>query len=101
MLKIILFFLVIYIIGNVISKTKFPKRKSWMKILWLVPYFIGLFVISKYGPEMLGGNGMFEFWPTILWTLLLSIIILLYSIKSSQDIDEIKFAAKEIDELQV
>jgi len=44
---------------------------------------------------------MFGFWTTILWTLLLSIIILIYSIKSSQDIDEIKFAAKEIDDLQV
>ena len=101
MLKIILFFLVIYIIGNFISSSKFPARKSWMKILWLVPYFLGLLVISKYGPQMLGGNGMFGFWTTILWTLLLRIIILIYSIKSSQDIDEIKFAAKEIDDLQV
>ena len=101
MLNIIIFFLVICIIQIVFSKSKTLKRKDFIGVLWLAPYFIGLFIISKYGPNVLDGSGMFGFWTTILWTLVLSIIILFFAVKSSQNSEEIKLAANEIDQLQV
>ena len=100
MMSLLLIFFILYLFWQYVIKRIRTEDMGWQFVWWVIPYFTGLWLISHYGPKMLGGNGHLTFFGGILCTLVLSIITLFFSLRSGVPKSEFTANVKYINSLQ-
>ncbi|MCE5394529.1 MAG: APC family permease [Acidithiobacillus sp.] len=50
-------------------------------ITWIFPYFLGLWVLSYFGPKVLGGTGDIGFYWSMLWVAILALFSMVWALK--------------------
>ena len=65
-------------------------RYEWQGAAWLVPYFGGIWVISRYSAHDLGGNGSLSFSSTMLISMVFSLFVFVLAMKTSRSDAQIK-----------
>ncbi|MGH8128045.1 MAG: APC family permease [Gammaproteobacteria bacterium] len=74
-----------YIIKCMLSSNGAPHKLDWEHAWWLIPYFVGMWLISYFGPGgKMGGTGAYGFF-TGMWILIgFSIVILVLAVLTAQ-----------------
>ncbi len=61
---------------------RIPGEKSgFYHITWIFPYFGGLWLLSYFGPGVLGGTGDIPFYWSMLWVALLAMLSMAWALK--------------------
>jgi len=82
MFSLILVFFVIYLLWEYFVRHVATEAFGWAYTWWLIPYFVGMWVISRLGPVNMGGDGIFSFWESLGMIALLSALIIAFALKS-------------------
>ncbi len=82
MFLLIMIFFFIYMFWQYFVAKVSTETVGWSFVWWVIPYFIGMWVISFYGPTILGGKGSISFGLSMLYIFILSIIILAFALRS-------------------
>jgi amino acid transporter len=72
--------LIVYGILRLI-RGKNSGMSGFYNITWIIPYFIGLWLLSYFGPKVLGGSGDVSFFWSMLWVALLAIVSMIWALK--------------------
>ncbi len=97
---LLLAFFVIYVLWAYFIKKVATETFGWPFIWWLCPYFLGLWLFSRFGPVSLGGSGAMSFGYSMLGLFLFSLLILAFAIKSGVPKDELVGRAQYMASLQ-
>ncbi len=54
---------------------------GFYNISWIFPYFIGLWVLSYFGPKVLGGIGDIGFFWSMLWVTILALFSMFWALR--------------------
>ncbi|MBK2123866.1 APC family permease [Fangia hongkongensis] len=100
MFSLILILFILFLFWQYFIKRVQTEIFGWAHMWWTIPYFLGLWLISKYSPTMLGGSGGLSFGMAMLLTLILSGLILAFALRSSVDDEKMSQTAEYIDNLQ-
>lgn len=73
--------LIIYGIVHLIRGKTDDKPLGFKHITWIFPYFIGLWVLSWFGPKVLGGTGDIPFYLSMVLVAILAIICMIWALK--------------------
>ncbi|MBU6509190.1 MAG: APC family permease [Gammaproteobacteria bacterium] len=97
--SLVALYVVIYLIWFVI-KRKPLSQLGWQQAWWLLPYFIGMWLISWFGPAGdMGGIGLLGFF-TGMWILVVfSLVILWLALLCGQRADAAQRVADQIKDL--
>lgn len=92
----------LYVIFFYLSGSSKHRAFGWREGWWLVPYFIGLWVLLYLGPSRMGGHGELHFGWSVLAGAVFSLVILWLALSTglSQETTEIylqEIASKETD----
>lgn len=72
--------LIIYGIVALI-RGKSSDMSGFYHISWIFPYFIGLWLLSYFGPKVLGGTGDIPFFWSMLLVAVLALISMVWALK--------------------
>ncbi|MBU6421572.1 MAG: APC family permease [Gammaproteobacteria bacterium] len=97
--SLVALYVVIYLIWFAI-KRKPLSQLGWQQAWWLLPYFIGMWLISWFGPGGdMGGIGLFGFF-TGMWILVIfSLVILWFALLCGQSSQAAQQVADQIKDL--
>jgi amino acid transporter len=84
------FGLVLLIIGHIVNPSELTPSLDWRGGSWLLPYFIGLAVLSYIGPEDFGGIGVIPFGWDVLLVAAFSIAIYYYAMSVRLTTEEVR-----------
>ena len=92
-------YVIVYLIWYFIKRRPLAQL-GWQQAWWLLPYFIGMWLISWFGPGGdMGGIGLFGFF-TGMWILVIfSLIILWLAVISGQGAEAAQRVADQIKDL--
>lgn len=93
-------YVVLYLAWYLI-KRKPLSQLGWQQAWWLVPYFIGMWLVSWFGPdtEHMGGKGWLGFF-TGMWILaIFSLVILWLAVNCGQSSEASRRVAEQIKDL--
>jgi len=82
--------LVLLGIGHIVNPSELTPTLDWRGGSWLLPYFVGLAVLSYIGPEDFGGIGVIPFGWDIVVMVIFSIAIYYYAMSVRLTPEEVR-----------
>ncbi|MEJ2361610.1 MAG: APC family permease [Gammaproteobacteria bacterium] len=81
---------VIYTLYHYFVQGKQGGPFGWKLIIWIFPYFIGLWLLLYFGPTALGGNNTLSFGLDMLLSAIFSLLIMLLALATGVPADASK-----------
>ncbi|HXY22890.1 MAG TPA: APC family permease [Burkholderiaceae bacterium] len=82
-----------YLLGG---SRKQPQALGWAHAWWVFPYFGGMWMLTRFGPAAVGGNGTLTLFEGMAAVAILSVIVLWLSLATSASRDETVQAMQEM-----
>src|SRR5215203_3436408 len=82
--------LVLLGIGHIVNPSELTPTLDWRGGSWLLPYFVGLAVLSYIGPEDFGGIGVIPFGWDIVVMVIFSIAVYYYAMSVRLTPEEVR-----------
>lgn len=74
---------VLYALYQGVIRRRSADLADWRSTWWLIPYFLGMWLVSYLGPQSMGGRGLINIYEGMGAIAILSLAILVLSLKVS------------------
>ena len=73
---------VCYVAYRLVRRAGFADLAEWRPAAWLLPYFLGMWLICRFGPSSMGGSGLMNVYEGMGAVAVLSLLVLRLALRS-------------------